>query len=195
MENITEKKKAIFESTLKLVKEHGFHGCPMSMVAKNANVAAGTIYHYFESKDQLIYELYDHLVDQVITAATKDDDATQPFRDRFFVFWKNLFAFYIQNPDVPRYFEQFFSSPYYIHKFQNGERGRFHELICNFFKEGVDQGELRQVDPEILSVLVHGSIITTVKHQIKRQMFCTSSLEEAEFMQIAQIIWDGIVKQ
>ena len=39
-EIIAEKKKAIFESTLELVRENGFHGTPMSLVAKKAGVAA-----------------------------------------------------------------------------------------------------------------------------------------------------------
>lgn len=191
MENITEKKKAIFDSTLKLVKEHGFHGCPMSLVAKNANVAAGTIYHYFDSKDQLICELYAYIISQVMHAATQGDDEDKPFLQRYFIFWKNLYAYYIQNPDVLRFFEQFVNSPYYTKRNKEGHRGRFHELIYNFFKEGIDQGHLRPVDPEILSVLVHGSIITTAKvHNVGG-----SSLDEAAFQQIAQIVWDGIAKQ
>ncbi|PTS95622.1 TetR family transcriptional regulator, partial [Pedobacter sp. HMWF019] len=52
------KRDAILNSTLELVKSHGFHGAPMSQIAKNANVAAGTIYHYFDSKETLIIELY-----------------------------------------------------------------------------------------------------------------------------------------
>ncbi|MFC0182895.1 helix-turn-helix domain-containing protein [Pseudarcicella hirudinis] len=32
---------------LELIVKHGFHASPMSDVAKHANVAAGTIYHYF----------------------------------------------------------------------------------------------------------------------------------------------------
>ena len=54
MHNIGDKKQAIFESTLALIRDHGFHGAPMSLVAKNAGVAAGTIYHYFESKEALL---------------------------------------------------------------------------------------------------------------------------------------------
>lgn len=191
MEKITEKKKAIFNSTLELVKEHGFHGCPMSLVAKKASVAAGTIYHYFDSKDQLICELYTYVIDQVIHAATAGDDARQPFQERYFNFWKNLYAYYTQNPDVVRFFEQFINSPYYTKKNKESRRGRFHELIYNFFKEGITQGHLRSVDPEILSVLVHGSIITTAKHH----NIGKTSLGEAAFQQIAQIVWDGIARQ
>lgn len=191
MENITEKKKAIFDSTLKLVKEYGFHGCPMSLVAKNASVAAGTIYHYFDSKDQLIVELYNYTIDKVINAATAGDDTSQPYQERFFNFWKNLYGFYTQNPDVLRFFEQYVNSPYYMQTNEEGFRGRFHELIYNFFKEGINQGVLRDVNPEILSVLAHGSIVTTAKVCVRGN----SALESAEFEQIAQIIWDGMVRR
>ena len=191
MENIAEKKKAIFESTIELVKEHGFHGCSMSMVAKHAQVATGTIYHYFDSKDQLICELYAYIIDKVIHAALEGDDVHKPYKDRFFNLWKNLYWFYIQNPNVPRFFEQFVNSPYYTKSNEEDQRGRFHEFIFNFFKEGINQGHLRDVNPEILSVVAYGSIITTAKLSKTGK----TSLKEAEFEQIAQIIWDGMVRQ
>ena len=60
MEQVTDKKQAIFDATLRLISENGFHGTAMSKVAKEANVSTGIIYHYFESKDDLIAELYRH---------------------------------------------------------------------------------------------------------------------------------------
>ena len=40
----SEKRAAIIQATLELVSEHGFHGCPVALVAERAGVAAGTIY-------------------------------------------------------------------------------------------------------------------------------------------------------
>ncbi|MDD2501941.1 MAG: helix-turn-helix domain containing protein, partial [Geobacter sp.] len=54
----TDKRIAVIQATIELVAEYGFHGSPMSRVAKRAGVAAGTIYHYFESKDALIESSY-----------------------------------------------------------------------------------------------------------------------------------------
>ncbi len=48
--DIAAMKKAILKSTLKLVKNNGLHGTTVSLISKNAGVAAGTIYHYFPSK-------------------------------------------------------------------------------------------------------------------------------------------------
>ena len=55
---MTNKRAAILEATLALISEHGFHGTAMSMIADRADVGAGTIYRYFESKEDLITQLY-----------------------------------------------------------------------------------------------------------------------------------------
>src|SRR5690606_41909398 len=56
----TDKIDSIFKSTLHLIKDNGFHGTPMSQIAKHADVAIGTIYHYFPSKDELILALFEY---------------------------------------------------------------------------------------------------------------------------------------
>ena len=57
MKNKT-KQDDILEAALELIAERGFHGAPISMIAKKAGVGEGTIYIYFENKDALINELY-----------------------------------------------------------------------------------------------------------------------------------------
>ena len=58
MDQVEDKRASILSATLKLVSENGFHGTVMSKVAKAAGVSSGIIYHYFDSKDGLILELY-----------------------------------------------------------------------------------------------------------------------------------------
>ncbi|GAB3814713.1 hypothetical protein GCM10028895_08070 [Pontibacter rugosus] len=112
MEQIAEKKKAILETTLELIKEHGFHGTPMSLVAKKAGVAAGTIYHYFESKDELICEVFSYIMQKATLALHQGGLAEMSYKDKFFNLWVNLYEFYRNNPNVLVFFEQFVNSPY-----------------------------------------------------------------------------------
>ncbi|MCJ8166294.1 TetR/AcrR family transcriptional regulator [Pontibacter sp. E15-1] len=187
MEALAEKKKAILESTLQLIQEHGFHGTPMSMVAKKAGVAAGTIYHYFESKERLICELYSHVKQQSLEAMQHADDQALPYQQRFFALWHSLFDFYRDNPSVLIFFEQFVNSPYYTQK-PLDPLDAFHKTMRQFFEEGVQQHHLREANPEILAMVVHGSIITTAKvHRHKKLQFGGNDLQ-----QIAQIMWDGM---
>lgn len=187
MEPIAEKKKAIFESTLELIKENGFHGTPMSLVAKRAGVAAGTIYHYFESKEKLICELFGYARKQVIAVVEKEDCNTIPFKDCFFNVWLGLYTFYRENPNVFKFFEQFTNSPFSAGRTEL-EQDEFYQLLFRFFERGISEGHLRAVSPKILGVLAHGNIISTVKLQALGKL----TLLEGELEQIPQILWDGM---
>ena len=41
-----------------LFTELGFHGTPTSLIAQEAGVATGTLFHYFKMKEELIENLY-----------------------------------------------------------------------------------------------------------------------------------------
>ncbi|MCJ7500817.1 TetR/AcrR family transcriptional regulator, partial [bacterium] len=56
-----DKRQAIMEAALDLFVELGFHGAPTSLIAKRAGVGVGTIYRYFQSKEELIHRIYDDL--------------------------------------------------------------------------------------------------------------------------------------
>ena len=187
MEPITEKKRAIFDSMLELVKENGFHGCPMSSIAKSAGVAAGTIYHYFEGKEQLIQELYVFTSARIIEAMYDGDDEALPYKERFFKIWMNLYRFYIANPNELFFFEQFVHSPYNTFRHEKGHDA-FHGQLFEFVEKGVQQGYFRSMNSEILGILVHSNIRTAA--MIKG--FGKIRIGEKELAQIPQVLWDGM---
>jgi len=53
-----DKKKRILEAALNLFTEKGIDNTSTALISKEANVAAGTIYLYFENKVDLINKLY-----------------------------------------------------------------------------------------------------------------------------------------
>lgn len=184
MEDIRGKKQAIFESTLDLVKDHGFHGAPMSLVAKNAGVAAGTIYHYFESKEQLIYELYEFNRERITAVIQLALEGEATFREKLFKVWTALYAFYVQQPNVLIFFEQFVNSPFNVDKNPNQFRGQ----LYTFFAEGTKSGQLRHLKTEILLVMVMGTISSAAKLHLFGHVHLSATDQE----QIVQVLWDGI---
>lgn len=186
-EILAEKKKAIFESTLELVRENGFHGTPMSLVAKKAGVAAGTIYHYFESKDALIIALHGYLRSQMFKVMVESDDETQDYQTRFFAFWKKHYQFYLQNPNALYFIEQFVNSPYY-ERCPERENDRCQNIIAQFLKTGIESDLLKQMNLKLMSIMVHSSVVTTAKIHLAKKV----EIGEPELEQVAQIIWDGI---
>jgi TetR/AcrR family transcriptional regulator, multidrug resistance operon repressor len=186
LEYPADKKKLILESTLELIQEYGFHGTPMSAVAKKAGVAAGTIYHYFESKDILICELFNYITGNIIGHVFKEDDADLPYQERFFQIWMKLYAYYKQNPEVLVFFEQFINSPY--NKYTESAPQNIFTKLNSFFKEGIEKGLLRQVNYQLLTVLTYGSIVSTAKVTINGKV----TVGEPELQQIIHILWDGM---
>ncbi|PRY12005.1 TetR family transcriptional regulator [Pontibacter ummariensis] len=187
MEQIAEKKKAILESTLDLIREKGFHGTPMSLVAKNAGVAAGTIYHYFDSKDKLICEVFTYIMDNMMEAVKQHDKEEMTYQARFFNVWRSQLRFYLENPKVLVFFEQFVNSPY-NELIGHNRHDKLRQHLKLFLSNGVEAGYLRRVNPEVLSVLVLTNVITTAK-MIRRGEI---NQESPEIEQIAEILWKGI---
>lgn len=184
MEEISEKKRAIFESALELIRLHGFHGTPMSLIAKNASVAAGTIYHYFESKDHLINEMYEHHKDVIVRLINGVFARELSVKDTFREIWITIFEYYIKNPDVLIFFEQYVNSPY--SKKRNPDRLENRPLYA-FFQTGIKNGQFTSTKADVLLVLVMASITTAAK----LQTFGNIRLAKVDLENIITILWKG----
>ena len=187
MENIAEKKKAILETTLELIKENGFHGTPMNLVAKKANVACGTIYHYFDSKDTLMIALHAYVKDKMVKAIVQDDDEKKSYKERFFNFCIRHYYYYIKNPHHLYFFEQYINSPYNAREAQHGN-GPFQNTILHFIKQGVDTAVLKPMDYRLMGIVIHSTIRTIAKVHLSERI----KIDEPELKQVVQVIWDGV---
>ncbi|MCW7461137.1 helix-turn-helix domain-containing protein [Leptospira limi] len=52
------KSEEILSAALELFTAKGFDGTAVPLIAERANVAAGTIYRYFASKEELVNSLF-----------------------------------------------------------------------------------------------------------------------------------------
>lgn len=189
MHSISDKKKCIIESALDLIQEHGFHGCPISMVAKNAGVASGTIYTYFENKDALIIGIYEYVGEEIKRHMSERDDISLSFKDRFYHYWKNLTEFYELNPSAYGFYDQFMNSPFNTEQIQKNHNV-WHDFSRSFFDEGIKAGALKDLNPIVLSILVNTNVksILRIKKNFKAKLF----RDNMNLDEISHLIWDGI---
>ncbi|QKW40710.1 TetR/AcrR family transcriptional regulator [Actinomadura sp. NAK00032] len=54
--------RRILAAALRLFAERGFDGTPVQEIVEAAEVTKGALYHYFDSKDDLLYEIYHSLI-------------------------------------------------------------------------------------------------------------------------------------
>lgn len=182
-----EKKAAIFKATLQLITKHGFHGTPMSKVAKEADVAAGTIYHYFDGKEDLINQLYAELKQQMGTALMENVETNGSTKQQFFSFWLNLFNYFYHHADEFRFLEQYANSPY-ISQSVREENSRYYQPVIDFLARGIERGELRDINLDLLVSLVYGSIVSTVKLALSDDF----ELTDAMLNDAVKACWDSV---
>lgn len=89
------KRKLIMDAALILFARNGFHATSISQIAQNAGISKGLLYNYFESKDELLSELFKTLTGDIVNMLDpdKDDNVTDEeaisFVDLYFESLKN----------------------------------------------------------------------------------------------------------
>jgi TetR/AcrR family transcriptional repressor of multidrug resistance operon len=187
--DIYGKRETVLNSTLTLIRQYGFHGTPMSMIAKHAGVAAGTIYHYFESKDDLIDALYVHVSSKLVAALLVGDDESKPYKERFFHSMMNHYNFYLRNQDILFFMEQYANSPYA--KPRRDENYKRFEPIMKFYEYGMKNNYFKNIDLRLLMPTIKGTLVTAANFQLSEHMVFT----DEDIMVVIDMIWDGIKKQ
>jgi TetR/AcrR family transcriptional repressor of multidrug resistance operon len=185
--DILDKKAAILKSTLELIKDNGFHGTPISKIAKHAGVASGTIYHYFASKDAIIMALHYQIKNQMVAAMFSQGSTGKEYKQQFFEGWINLCKYFINNPSALFFHEQFTSSPFakiVSKKNAKGSWGKFND----FFQFGMDKGYLKKMEYLLIASAVFGCITATAKYHVTGRF----GFKDADLCKIATLIWDGI---
>lgn len=163
--NVPDKRLAIVTTTLRLINKQGFHATPMSQIAREARVAAGTIYHYFYSKEDLITAVYEYVRDRMAEALVLQLSYANGYQAKFWVFWLNQYRFLSQNPDDFWFLEQYAVSPFMKHELVEVTRQHYQPFI-DFLEEGVMLGILRQMDPVLMAYMLNAQISMIVKLEL-----------------------------
>jgi len=165
------KRELIIDATIRLISEYGFHGTPISMIAQEAGVGAGTIYRYFKDKNSLVLEIFKQVNSAFKRTLLHEYDVHQPIRDRFLHLCGGIFQYGIQNPYKFKFIEQFYNSPY-------GTSLRREKLFCNcgdtdqdlpleqVFAAGQAQQVIKELPQAALIALAIGPIVFLVKDSI-----------------------------
>lgn len=177
----------IFRATFSLIAENGIHNTPMSAISKKSEVAAGTIYNYFESKDVLINALYIHLKKDLIQNVMKGFDKESTFRESFFQIWRNYYSYLVKNPDILSFMEQITNTPI-ITEDTKKEADEITIPWAEFLESGMQTGIFKINNIYLIASLIHSSVTSLAKLQISGQIAVTEETREA----VAEYSWKGL---
>lgn len=181
------KKERIMYATLKLITEHGFHATPVSMIASEAGVGAGTIYRYFESKEAIINELYDVILKELHEATMSNIPENISVRDEFFLKWRNILNYFIEREYEGKFVSQYVASPF-ISRTVMAETERRNVHLRQLIDRGMREGEIREVDYNTIAVYMWGTVKQLHYLHINKAIEITDEL----INDIYTVFWEGI---
>lgn len=182
-----DKKQRIILTMLELVVKQGFHATPMSQVAKESNVAVGTIYHYFENKEQIIEEIYMMIFKDFGVVLTANLNPEEDFKKQFQAMWMNLYNYFVSNPLAFR-FSEFIGVPPLITSDIVKKTKPFYVKIRNFFLTGIEEKNLKDMHVRLIMQLTYGNVISAVRLKVKDEL----SMNVRELGQAMEASWDTI---
>ncbi|WP_034924679.1 TetR/AcrR family transcriptional regulator [Gillisia sp. CAL575] len=143
------KREALVRATIKLVNNNGFHAAPMSKIAKMAGISPGTIYLYFENKQNLINQVY------VEVKASFSDFAFMDYEEHFSVekgfekIWKNIAIFKLKEVEEAMFLSQCDNTPM-IDEASRKEGLKHLQPLLDLWVRGQNEGIIKQVSPYML---------------------------------------------
>ncbi len=183
----SEKREAILKATLDLLVERGFHDTPTSLIAKQAGVATGTLFHHFKNKEELIDALYLETKSKMINALKKGFSTTGSVEDRMRQLWKGSVQWGIMHPKEYQFFQQFSNSPF-ITKLTRDEALSQFESIQDLINETVNSDSIKNVYPEFFMDFIEGTFNLGMNHFRKHP----EKISEENMNMMFDICWNGI---
>lgn len=190
---LTDKCQAVTQASLELIAEQGFHGTPMSQIAKRAGVGVGSIYRYFSDKDELIHALHACIDEKMQQALIDTLDPEQSDRDVFIRLIFNLVRYLCDNPLEFKFLEQYYNSPFGVEK--KREKLLDEKVVCGDkempFLQVLARGKgktIKDLPMPVIHALAFGPVIFSVRDQLAGLI----ELDEALIRKLAEASWDAI---
>ena len=162
--NKDKKKREILEAAMAVFAQKGYRNARMADVADSLGIGKGTIYEYFESKEDLFFQLFEFI-------------KTQPMNLRTFN-WppratpsKKLKIFILTSLQAYHQLENFIHILFDFQAENRGEEGEsydkfqfgrmykdFRREVASIIKEGIQDGSFKKVDPDYIASIIISSV-------------------------------------
>jgi len=95
-----DKRRAILDAAVRVFASQGFHACRVSDIADEAHVAYGLVYHYFDSKDEVLNTLFLERWSVMLETISEVDERAIPARDKLAEIASFIIDSYQHDPDL-----------------------------------------------------------------------------------------------
>jgi len=155
-----QKKQRIQEAAIRIMAEHGYHGTTVSQIARAAGVADGTIYLYFENKDDLLIKTIDEIMDRFISEGLAILEKTASPMEKL----KKFAELHLENLGADEELACIFQielrhNLHFMKIFSETRMRKYFSYLEGFIAQAQDAGEIRgDIDPWLTAKIIFGAL-------------------------------------
>ncbi len=183
----TERRDAILDAALQCFVTQGFHGTAVPEVAKRAGIAAGTIYHYFASKEAMVNALFRKWKEAIGGRVFTAFPPAAPPREQFRAIWREMTAFAVAHPEAFAFLELHHHRSY-LDAESLAMENRLKDFGAVVVKVAQDQGVLKAGSTTLLMELVFGAFNGMMRARAEGRLELTDDVSELA----ERAAWDAI---
>ena len=150
-----------------LFSKHGFFKTSMAEIAGAAQFAMGTLYRFFESKEDIYISLVEAKVEELMSLLEERVSHANTATEKIQAVIEVKLAFADKNRDFFRIYVSEWSGFEWTVKSAFGDRvwKRYLaqiQMVADLIREGIRKGEFREINPEDTSLAFHGMLNSTI---------------------------------
>lgn len=187
-----QKRNLIIDVAAKLFSEYGFHEVNMEMVAKKAEVAKGTLYNYFKSKEDLYYAINETRLSKLISELEKKFREEENVLDDLKGFVIHVFMFLLKYKDFFLIFQRTRMKKQQLKSKSLEEKiQKLKDLLSGILKEGLDKKVFKDLNICFSSDIILGMIYAAVLRNINRDIHDEKVVWERE--ELFKMVRDSVI--
>jgi TetR/AcrR family fatty acid metabolism transcriptional regulator len=186
------KRDLLLNAAIEVFAQKGSNSATIADVARKARVALGTVYIYFESKDDLLQRCMNEVIsNEIDTIISKTAGIVDPM-DRLYEFFMHHITLVNEKPYIARFItvEVRQSESFARRNPGYNPMQRYLDFVEKISQGAIDSGRIRPIDPKAFALLVVGAMDIIIWQWLASDSHMDI---EAVSYQIRQILHSGVV--
>jgi TetR/AcrR family fatty acid metabolism transcriptional regulator len=155
---IEDRRRLLLEAAVRVFARSGYHGSRVGDIAEEAGVAHGLLYHYFDSKEEVLRTIFREnwglLLERFRAVEASDEQADEKLEG----IAKILLRTWRNDPDLVTVMVREVARTRHLQEEMEGVREAF-AIVERIVRQGQREGRFRaDLDPRLASWLVYGGL-------------------------------------
>ncbi|HMK47040.1 MAG TPA: TetR/AcrR family transcriptional regulator [Methanocella sp.] len=188
IDEANDKKALIVRTAIRLFTEKGFHGTPTALVAREAGISNGTLFHYFPTKEELINFAYYDIKKRMAADTGAGVARARTNKEHARRIWRNAINWGVDHPAEYMFLQQFSSSPF-IKKLPPDEIMKVVGIELEVFLDVIRHSHLKDIELEVAFNILFAPVDAVVRAIIDSH----GGLDRERLIDSSfRLMWDGV---